>query len=400
MRRISVHERRARLAARHHLAPSALAETPHEAARDLVAVHATDAATVFLSIAARLRQPDIGAIEHALYEQRTLVRMLGMRRTVFVVPRELVSVVQAACADAIAAAERRRTIQLFEGAGLVEDAATWLQDLEQSTVAALEARGEATAAELSKAEPRLGLRIRMAEGKNYAGWLAVSTRLLFLLAAQGRIVRARPRGSWISSQHRWAPMSSWLNGQLEPRSSAEAQAELVRCWLARFGPGTAADLRWWTGLTAREINQALARLDTLPVDLDGTPGMLLADDLEPASPIEPWVALLPALDATPMGWTAREWFLGPHGPMLFDRSGNIGPTVWADGRIVGGWAQRGDGEIAFRLLEDIGSEATAAIAAAAERLRSWLGATRVTPRFRTPLERALGTPADSTRPQP
>jgi len=90
-----------------------------------------------------------------------------------------------------------------------------------------------------------------------------------------------------------------------------------------------------------------------------------------------------------MGWRERGWFLGEHGPALFDRSGNIGPTVWWDGRIVGGWAQRPSGDIAFRLLEDAGAEAMAAITAEAERLQAWLGPVRVTPRFRTPLEREL-----------
>ena len=85
----------------------------------------------------------------------------------------------------------------------------------------------------------------------------------------------------------------------------------------------------------------------------------------------------------------RGWFLGGHGPALFDRSGNIGPTVWWDGRIVGGWAQRPGGDIAFRLLEDQGAEAVAAVTAEAERLQAWLGPVRVTPRFRTPLEREL-----------
>jgi len=103
----------------------------------------------------------------------------------------------------------------------------------------------------------------------------------------------------------------------------------------------------------------------------------------------PWAALLPALDPTPMGWRERGWFLGEHGPALFDRSGNIGPTVWWDGRIVGGWAQRPRGDIVFRLLEDPGAEAGAAVTAEAERLQAWLGPVRVTPRFRTPLEREL-----------
>ena len=91
-----------------------------------------------------------------------------------------------------------------------------------------------------------------------------------------------------------------------------------------------------------------------------------------------------------MGWRERAWYVGEHTAALFDRSGNIGPTAWWDGRIVGGWAQRQDGEITVRLLEDAGAEAAAAIAAEAERLREWIGpGVRITPRFRTPLEREL-----------
>ncbi|HEX6390519.1 MAG TPA: M48 family metalloprotease, partial [Solirubrobacteraceae bacterium] len=56
---------------------------------------------------------------------------------------------------------------------------------------------------------------------------------------------------------------------------------------------------------------------------------------------------------------------------LFDRSGNIGPTVWCDGRIVGGWAQRTDGEIALALLEDVGAGAAAAIALIRTRPNDW-----------------------------
>ena len=71
----------------------------------------------------------------------------------------------------------------------------------------------------------------------------------------------------------------------------------------------------------------------------------------------PWVALLPALDPTTMGWQARDWYLGSHKAQLFDRNGNAGPTIWLDGRIVGGWAIRDAGEVVTGLLEDVGREA-------------------------------------------
>ncbi len=127
----------------------------------------------------------------------------------------------------------------------------------------------------------------------------------------------------------------------------------------------------------------------MAVDLDGAAGLVLPGDLDPVDAPAPWVALLPALDPTPMGWQQRDWYLGPHRAPLFDRTGNIGPTVWSDGRVVGGWAQRGTGEVAVRLLEDVGAEAAAAVDAAGADLAARIGPVRVTPRFRTPLEREL-----------
>jgi hypothetical protein len=92
-----------------------------------------------------------------------------------------------------------------------------------------------------------------------------------------------------------------------------------------------------------------------------------------------------------MGWKERGWYLGDHATVLFDRNGNAGPTVWWDGRVVGGWVQRRSGEIAYRLLEDVGSEGAATIERTAADLHRWLGDTRVIPRFRTPLEVELSS---------
>ncbi|MCW2631875.1 MAG: winged helix DNA-binding protein, partial [Pseudonocardia sp.] len=74
--------------------------------------------------------------------------------------------------------------------------------------------------------------------------------------------------------------------------------------------------------------------------------------------------------------------LGEHGPRLFDTTGNVSPTIWCDGRIVGGWTQRESGEIALALLEDVGSEAAGAIEAAAGELGAHVGPLRLAPRAR------------------
>ncbi len=85
-------------------------------------------------------------------------------------------------------------------------------------------------------------------------------------------------------------------------------------------------------------------------------------------PVEPWAALLPPLDPTTMGWHERAWYLGPHKQQLFDTVGNAGSTAWWDGRVVGGWRQRENGEVVIQLLEDIGREGRQALEVEAERL--------------------------------
>ena len=239
--------------------------------------------------------------------------------------------------------------------------------------------------------PALRSRLALAPDKPYAATPAAGSRVLFLLAAEGEIVRGRPLGSWTSTLYRWSPMASWLDGGLADLDTDVAAADLVTRWLRAFGPGTYADLKWWTGWTAGLLRRALASVEPVEVTLEGgATGLVLAGDDEPiAAPGELFAALLPALDPAPMGWQARDWYLGPHRERLFDYSGNIGPTIWWDGRIVGGWAQRADGSIAVELLEDAGADAAAAVAAEARRVRDWIAGVRVTPRFRTPLEREL-----------
>src|SRR5689334_21148490 len=273
MRRVGIEERRARLTTRHLLAGERdKATDPASAARAVVALHATDPATVFLSIQARTTGVDIAAIEAALYDERTLLRMLAMRRTMFVVPVEDAPILQKSCTDAIAVQQRKRYLQLIAGLGDGD----WLDEVAESTAEALHKRGEATGAELSTDEPRLRSKVTLAEGKAYGGSQNITTWVLLLLAAEGRIVRGRPRGSWLSTQWRWSPIDRWLPEGMAAPSADDARAALVRRWLAAYGPGTVADLRWWTGWTAAHVKRALEAVGAVEVDLDGAPGVDLS----------------------------------------------------------------------------------------------------------------------------
>lgn len=352
----------------------------------MLALHATDPATVFVSALVRAPAAGVADVEKALYDDRALVRMLAMRRTVWVTPRASAPVLQAAATRDVAVLQRRRLLEHLSVGTDLPDPAAWLEDVERATLAALAERGEATAAELVADVPALRTQISV---PSFPASQNATSRVLLVLSAEGHMVRGRPLGSWTSTQYRWAPTTAHWEGGMPELDAEAARAELARRWLAAFGPAPAGDLQWWAGWTVARTKAALAAVGAVAVDLEGTPGFVLPDDLDDVAAPEPWVALLPALDPTPMGWQAREWYLGAHKAALFDRSGNVGPTVWSDGRIVGGWAQRPDGSIAVRMLEDVGADVTAAAATQAEQLEARIAPVRIIPRFRTPLEREL-----------
>jgi hypothetical protein len=87
--------------------------------RALVALHATDPASVYLSVLARSAGSTLADVSDAMYERRSLVRWMAMRRTLFLPPRADVPLVQAAVSTPLAAMLRRRLISQLERNGTV-----------------------------------------------------------------------------------------------------------------------------------------------------------------------------------------------------------------------------------------------------------------------------------------
>ena len=167
MRRIDVAERRARLARRHRLAPGERAGDVVDAARSLVCLHATDPATIYLSAAARVEGMAVADLDRALYDDRSLVKHLAMRRTLFVFPR-------------------RRVVRDVERAGLYPDGERWLAEASELVLAALAGGREATSSELRDEIPLLEGSFAYGEGKSWGGQVPVGPRVLTTLSAAGR----------------------------------------------------------------------------------------------------------------------------------------------------------------------------------------------------------------------
>lgn len=391
---VTAARRRRLIARRHRLAGGA--PDIRDAASALYAVHATDPATPALSMLARSSSSTLADVATELYERRTLLRWLCMRRTLFVLARDDVPAVHAAVGIPLADRMRRALVARIAANGTeppVEgDAAAWLADAEDEAQAALRDLGTASGQQLAAAAPRLGTAILARTASQTRQ--NVTTSLLAVLSAEGRIVRSVPQGAWTSRQHRWQGVEEWFPGGIPALDPVVARDEVAARYLAAYGPATVEDLAWWTGWGLTASRAALAANRAEEVDLEGETGWTTAADslgaeLAEAADAPPTAAVLPALDSTAMGWTRRAWFLAVDPADVVDRSGNIGPTVWWDGEVVGSWAVGQGGDVRVAITVDRGRGAAEAVQAAAARLTPRLEGAVVRPSFPTRLERSL-----------
>jgi hypothetical protein len=388
-RTIPLAERRDRLARRHLLVPEHRTDDVAAVADAVVALHSTDPVTVYLSAMVRMRHPSVAAVERALYDDRTVVRHHAMRRTLWVGTPDVVRQMHASATRRLVGPERRRTARMLRDNG-VDDPEAWLDDAAEQVLRALGEHGPLTARSLGAKVPALGRKIVMAPGKKYSASISAHTRVLLNLGFEGRIVRTRPTGTWVNGAYTYALMDDWLEGGLGEPTEREAACGLAGRWLRAFGPGTSTDLQWWTGWTVATTRTALADCGAVPVQLEGTgPAWVAEGDEEPVQPVEPWVAVLPGLDPTTMGWKERDWYLPAAAAAAFDRMGNAGPTLWVDGQVVGAWAQTPDGALRSHLFVDVPADRRAAVQDRLEEVAAMIGDTRFSVRFPSPASTAL-----------
>lgn len=396
VRTVTDAERRARIGVRHAFAGSARLATPEDAARSVVCLHATEPPSVHLSCWARVDGASIDDVERALYQTRTLVRQQSMRETIFVFPRDLVPAVWGSAAARIAEIYRKRLIKDLErwGPAAEGEGEAWLEVAEQAVLDHLADGRARTSSQLREEVPEVSGVIVQAPEKAWGGKIAIAPKMLALLSMAGVVSRAGNAGAWYASRPTWTTTQVWWGEDVPPALAArEGYAELVRRWLWSYGPGAVEDIAWWLGGTKAAVRTALDDVGAVPVRLEnGGIGWLREDDVEPVTAAEPWVALLPLLDPTIMGWKGRDFFLGEHGPLLFDSVGNAGTTAWVDGRVVGVWVQDGDGVVLLRLLEEVTPGERAALLAEADRLTEWLDGQRVFTVYPSPAMRDASVP--------
>ncbi|GAC47932.1 winged helix DNA-binding domain-containing protein [Gordonia aichiensis] len=386
--RITDDQRRARLMMRHRLIDGAHAGSPLDAADAMVGLHATTPSTVYLSTWARVPGFVPVDMDRALYDDRSLVRQLAMRRTMFVMPRPTLRDAVGAVGPRVAASERTNMLRDLRRSKEFPDPDGWIDAAAQAVAALLSDGTPRSTTQLRDEVPELAGKVTVGVGRSWGGTISMAPRLLSMMSAAGEIVRGPNAAAWHRSKPLWVAMQRWLGEPLDPPDVETGHAHMIGRWLRAFGPGTETDLVWWLGSTKTAVRTALTHLDVVEVDLaDGSVGYVHADDVEQDGDVEPQAVLLPELDPTTMGHKQRGFYLREHGAHVFDSNGNGGQTAWWDGRIVGGWSRCDDGSVQIHPFERLPRAATKALSSRADELAAWLGDVTPRPAFPAPFMR-------------
>jgi hypothetical protein len=289
---------------------------------DVGGLHATIPKTPYLSLFSRAKNFTRKQLDEELYEKRNLGKIRCVRKTVYVLPKEMLPVAYSATKTMVELTSERYSQYL----GVTQKDYT---KLSQHILRLLKGRGM-TAKEIKN---------------ELATDLNVSV-VVNLMCDQGLLIRGNPKSGWKSSLHTYHLFSDYFpDVNLNEPSNDRAVELLVQYYVGSFGPVTEKDISWWTGLTKTALQGALKKLreQVVSVNIDGFKGgfLLLQSDLALKKAVLPKsrvVNLLPALDSYVMGYKERERFLSyQHYDKVLDRSGNATSTILLDGKVVGVW---------------------------------------------------------------
>ena len=300
--------------------------------RDIGGLHGTIPKTPYLSLFSRTKNFTKQQLDEELYTKRSLGRIRCVRKTVYVLPKELLSTAFSATKSLVELTSKRYIQYL----GVTEQDYT---ELSQQIIRLLKGKGLTA----KKIKTKLGTDLNVSAVMN-------------LMCDQGLLIRGNPKNGWKSNLHTYYLFHDYFpDVNLNQSNKKDAIELLVQHYIASFGPVTENDIIWWTGLTKTLIQDALKKLEVVSVNVEGLEGsfLLLKSDttLKGASPRSRVVNLLPALDSYIMGYTERKRFLAhQYYNNVFDRSGNAAPTILVEGKVVGVWDFIADKKPAVKIL--------------------------------------------------
>jgi hypothetical protein len=345
---------------RQFLHSRAPAGSMHEVASAMCGIRAQLPSTAELALWARVDGLEHGDVKQALEEERTLVKT-WLRGTLHVLPADDL--------DLYVAVLRPRP----EGPG---DA--WLrlrgvtrkqyEAIVENVPRALDGRPRTREWLADRLAELAGPDVREAVLFSWGGVLKQSARA-------GDLCFGPPRGRNVT----FVRPDRWLRRTLQADPD-QAGRELVRRFLAAYGPANAVDFGRWLENPTKAKALLRASVDELAeVEVEGRRAWALTGDLALLARSRPprGVRLLPAFDQYVTGPRPREAFVpSDHMARVYKQQGWVSPVLLVDGRAAGIWSpeRRGNAiRVEVEPFQALRPKVRQALVSEVERLAAFLG---------------------------
>jgi hypothetical protein len=351
---------------RQRLATRAPRDAALAVVHDITALHAQLASSAALTLWARVDGLDPGAVDRALWEERTLVKTWAMRGTLHLLRADELGLWVGAQS---ALRPRHHVPSWLRHHGLTREEADAML---AAIPAALDGRlltREELAAEVARLTGIDGLGGKLRGGFGDLLKPAAFRGDLCFAPSDGRNVRFGRPDQWLGA---WAPV--------EPEA---AMREVARRYLAAYGPGTRETFARWFGITSpAQAGKWLATLgdEAAEVEIEGERALMLAADVAEAAAAAPEgvVRLLPAFDhyvvAAPRD--AAAVLPADRRGRVYRPQGWLSPVLLVDGRIAGVWSHERRGPalaVAVEPFAAVAPAVRAGVEAEVERLAAFAG---------------------------
>ena len=307
---------------------------------DLLGLHATNNTTPYISLFCRGRGFTTKELHEILYESKNIAKIRCIRGTVFFQYQSLIPIMHAATFE-----YRQKQMQKrLDHFNITQEVTSKYSErmrvlLKDNPLTTKEIRKELqTKDELSS--------------------------ILMHLADIGVIVRSKPRKNWMDRMHTYELLEETVpNVDINSITKEDAQNELIRKYVEKYGPVSEKDISWWTGFNKTFVKNILSTLaekitiiniKSQNADFFVTKGDAnILQDLNPLH--ESVISILPCLDPYIMGYKIRNRYVEEYGKeYIFDRSGNATNCITLNGKITGIWDwEPKDAKLKFFIFGDM-----------------------------------------------
>ncbi len=288
---------------------------------DLCGLQATGTFEPYVYLFSRKKGFRKEELDKELYKTKSLLKVRGMRNTMFIVPK--------IDAPLIHKATNYLKENRFEGFFNYSDFIRKEYDELESKVLQVLKNESLTAAEIKK---------RIDSDRNIS-------IIISLMCDKLLLVRDKAPNGWKDRRNTYTLMkNNFPDLNFQDAEEIKAIQSLLLRYIKSYGPVTEQDIAWWTGLTKTKVKNAIDSIQPHieRINLFDEIHYIEKSDLESFKNISPQktpiINLLANLDPYLMGYKNRKRFI--HDAIydfVFDRSGNATTTILLDGIVIGIW---------------------------------------------------------------